>query len=109
MGLLAAHFGAMKPIVVARLGDDSLSTSVSLEGGKNVHWNDTLLLTRSNADCATIMLDLVHLNSAGDDDLIGQGLLSLTPALVQDKRITRTVDLYFEGLVKHAFIFLLLK
>lgn len=87
----------MSPLIQIKFGDDSQTSAINRDGGMNPKWTDELIFSRDKIRFDTIVVEVWNYSETGSNDFIGAGYFSLTPALVKDKLVNKTVDLVFEN------------
>ena len=90
---LSGIFSDMKPVVYARLGDSEQHNTPATEGNLQPTWNDEIIISRSQVQRDTLIIEVRNHSSDSEEPLIGFGFFSLTPALTL-KRLEKQVQLY---------------
>lgn len=71
----------MSPLVMMRLGDQNQTSAINRNGGKNPKFSDVLIFDKE-IDEDTLYIEMWEYDETGDNDFIGIGYCSVTPALL---------------------------
>eukprot|EP01055_Gregarina_sp_Pseudo9_P002891 Gregarina_sp_Pseudo_9__2890@NODE_3110_length_749_cov_62_329577_g2836_i0_p1_GENE_NODE_3110_length_749_cov_62_329577_g2836_i0NODE_3110_length_749_cov_62_329577_g2836_i0_p1_ORF_typecomplete_len221_score38_87C2/PF00168_30/5_6e18_NODE_3110_length_749_cov_62_329577_g2836_i056718 len=85
-GLSSGFFGSKDPYVIVRMGAHKFHTTAITNAGSNPKWEQSFTLAYNNED--TVDFVVMDKDTATKDDLMGEGILDLSPLRAAQRMTT---------------------